>query len=154
MKRIVSFIIILSVGCVMLAWAQQPKANVIDPTLKTFLNDKKTSGGVMEADSILYYVNKPLFCQDSAGTFRQIIRYQFTYIERDVYYNENGRPYIGTEIMGAPSQNGIIPESWNAILKERLKSGDTVIFNTPISYYDFKDYESSFEAPKIVLVVK
>lgn len=120
----------------------------------TFLNDKKTTGGVMSKDSILYFLDKPLFIQDSSKKFHPVLTFTFTYIERDIYIDPEGKPYIGTEIMGSSSVKSVVPELWRNIVKERMKSGDTLVFNNPMSYYDLRDESTMFYAPAIRLVVK
>lgn len=122
--------------------------------LHTFLHDKKTTGGEMSKDSILYFLDKPLFIQDSAGKFHPVLTFTFTYVERDIYIDPDGKPYIGTEVMGSSSVKSVVPEVWRTIVKERMKSGDTLVFNNPMSYYDLKDESTMFYAPAIKLIVK
>ncbi|MBX9449903.1 MAG: hypothetical protein KL787_09395 [Taibaiella sp.] len=133
---------------------QAPDADEQEPAPQTFLNDKISQGGIMSADSILYFLDKPLFSQDTAGNFHQVLSFLFTYIERDIYINEDGKPYIGTEIGGTNSNNGIVPEMWRDVVRQKIKSGDTVIFNNPLSYLNIRDESTQFYSPRIVLIVK
>lgn len=123
-------------------------------TVKTFLNDKKTQGGIMSADSIIYFLDKHLYSQDENGNFHKVINFLFTYIERGVYFDERGKPFIGTEVSGINSANGTVPDFFIEVIKDKLKSGDTVIFNNVTAMLDFKDQNTIYNSPKITLVVK
>lgn len=131
-----------------------PAQQEITGEFKTFLNDKKTQGGVMSADSIIYFLDKPLYSQDSAGNYHRIRAYLFTYIERQVYFDDKGKPFIGTEVGGANSVGGRLPDYFIDLLKERIKSGDTVIFNHTAAFLDDKNQSTMYYSPRIVLVVK
>lgn len=157
MKLRTVFILIASLAVVWALRAEdtdQPAPQQIASEFKTFLNDKQTQGGTMSADSILYFLDKPLFSQDSAGNFHQVMAFLFTYIERQVYFDENGKPFIGTEVGGANSVSGRLPDYFIDLLKERIKSGDTVIFNHNAAFLDDKSQSTMYYSPRIVLVVR
>lgn len=132
-------------------WGEEP------PYVKdavTFLNNKTTTSGMIERDSILYYLDKPLFSRDTAGKVHQVLSFTFTYVNVDIYIDQNGKPFIGSEKYGSPSDKGIVSAEWMTMMKENLKSGDSVIFSNPLSFYELKDPKSRYYSPRIVLEVK
>lgn len=146
-----SYLFLLSFLVIAGVFAQVIKVNT---ATKSYLNDEKTTSGGYTKDELLSILGLPLFTIDTGGVKRQAISFYFTYKERSIFYDENGRPFVGVDTYGVESENARIPAYWLEILTEKIKKGDTIRFESIKCFYNLKESDSAFYSEPITIYIK
>lgn len=121
---------------------------------KTYLQDGETASGAFGKDHVISLLDKPLLSIDEKGKKRQPVSFYITFKERNIYYTEDYKPFIGTDSYTFPSDDSRVGDELIDVLKERLKVGDTLKFESILNYNSIKNQDSAFYSEPIIIYIK
>ncbi|HRP90582.1 MAG TPA: hypothetical protein PKX92_11155 [Edaphocola sp.] len=121
-----TFLLLLSVTVVLGYVFAQNKSNAPKKAI-TYLNDKVTQSGDITVKDFVSLIQSPLWAKDLRdSSFFPVYSFRFTYAERALYEDQNGKPMIFTDYMfyNCKSQ---LDSAMLKDVKSRVKPGDTVL---------------------------
>ncbi|HTO17319.1 MAG TPA: hypothetical protein VLZ83_16255 [Edaphocola sp.] len=121
---------------------------------ETYMNDKQTKSGNIKVDDFINLIQNPLWVKDTRdSSFIPLYSFRFTYAERGLFEDAEGKPKIFTDYMFYNCKDQLEPTMIKDV-KSRVKPGDTVFieqvhFKNP----KFKDnYPMPSSSLKLILI--
>lgn len=93
----------------------------------TYLNDKLTQSGNISVKDFVTLIQSPLWAKDSRdSSFAPVHSFRFTYAERGLYEDQQGKPMIFTDYMFYNCKSQLDTFMLKDV-RSRVKPGDTVL---------------------------
>lgn len=121
---------------------------------QSFLPDKSVAPATMTKAQLLPLLSERFWATDSFGKMIPVSSYTLTFIERGVFFDQEGKPIIVSDYFDMPSEDGVMSKFWLPILEERLKVGDTVRITNPMIYTDLEKGTTLFSPSIIIGIIK
>ncbi len=156
MKKSIGYIIFMLIGITSLVFAQQKerKRNVL-PKSTTYFSGGEIGEGVLSKKIFDSLITAPLIVKDSLGKEFPVYSYLFTYVERKIYEDSTGRPFIHPDYISSNSDKGTLPSQFENYILEHSKGGDTVYISNVVFYLEDSDtVKTSAYANPIKIILK
>ena len=107
-----------------------PKKKAFKPGV--YLGREGFAGGPIKAAHFDSLLKQGLFCHDSAGNYFTIVSFNFNYAERRLYEDSAGDMHLMMDNSSETCLGDTISSDISSDIYERIKHGDTVVFNQVI----------------------